>query len=337
MSSGLTGYVRYSKLEEYVTLKSFLEYKNSTVRHEDFETVKKNVEKLMTLMSELKESIENKVVLNKKAIQNNDHSTVEKEIKLLKEEKVENNKKIELIDSKLAKLNFEQKELKESIDENWELTDKNRDKHEKADEQLKSVKATVSEYQSSQLTTNNNLKVLEEKIATVAKTKEQSHKLPIEDARHVKCENCDVVLANKRQLIQHKKTMHFKKIVCRICEQSFEESFKLEEHLISEHKKNKSYKCMQCECAFVLKWRHKKHIEGHRSGFKVKTCHYYNNNKICPYEFVGCMFKHTEAKECPNSSRCSNTKCQFRHGYHDDMKMDENVHSDGRDEIFLGL
>ena len=54
----------------------------------------------------------------------------------------------------------------------------------------------------------------------MAKTEEVSHKLPTEDARHVKCENCDVVLANKRQLIQHKKTKNCKKIVCGTCEQS---------------------------------------------------------------------------------------------------------------------
>ena len=125
----------------------------------------------------------------------------------------------------------------------------------------------------------------------------------------VECDMCDVLFADKTQLTQHNKTKHCKRKVCRICEQSFNESFQLEEHLISEHEKNKGYKCMKCECAFVLKWRLKNHVEGHMSGSKVKTCHYYNNNKVCPYEFVGCMFKHTEANECPNSSRCTKTKC----------------------------
>ena len=320
MTSGLTGYVRYSKLEEYVTLKSFLELKNYVVRHEELETVIKNVEQLTILMNDLKYSIENNVAQNKNSLQNNEQTIIENEIKLLKEEKEENIKKIEIIKCRIAKLNFEQKELKESIDENWEITDKNRDKNEKADEQIKSlveecatVKASVSENLNSNHSINDKLKVLDAKIATVIKKEDQSHALPTRDGCHVKCENCDVVLADKAQLKQHIKTKHRRRIICRICEQSFEESFNLEEHLISEHKKSKGFKCTKCECSFVLKWRLKKHSEGHRSGIKVKTCHYFNNNKVCPYEFVGCMFQHAEAKECPSSNSCSKTKCQFRH------------------------
>ena len=155
---------------------------------------------------------------------------------------------------------FEQRELKESIDENWEITDKNQDKHEQADGKVKlleeeyaTVKATVTESQKSQNDTNDNIQILEAKLSTLAKSEDQSHGLTTKDLKHVECEMCDVIFANKAQLFRHNKTKHHKRIVCRICDQSFEESFKLEEHLISEHKKNKSYKCMQCECAFVLK------------------------------------------------------------------------------------
>ena len=139
MSSGLTGYVRYSKLDEYVTLKSFLEFKTSAVRHEEFETVKENVEKLTILMNDLKHSIENNGAPQKNSTQNKEQTIVENEIQLLMKEKEENIKKIEMIEGKIAKLSFEQRELKESLDENWELTDKNRDKHEKADDQIQSL------------------------------------------------------------------------------------------------------------------------------------------------------------------------------------------------------
>ena len=110
MTSGLTGYVRYSKLEEYVTLKSFHELKDVAVVQEDFEIVKKNVEKMTILIKELIKSIENNDALNKHSSHTNGESVVENEIKLLKEEKEANNKKIEMIDSKIANLVFEQRE-----------------------------------------------------------------------------------------------------------------------------------------------------------------------------------------------------------------------------------
>ena len=294
-----------------------MDFKTFAVSRKELELVKKNVEKLTILLNEVKECIENNGALIKPSSQNNGFTVVENEINLLKEEKKENNKKIETIDNKLAKLNFEHKELKDSMNENWEITGRNRLKQEQADGKIKSleeenatIKTTVSEHRNSQNNTNDNLKILEEKYTTLT---DKSCGLPSPDDRHFKCEMCEKIFANKEQLIQHKKTEHRKSKTCRICEQHFEENFKLEEHLINVHKKSKGYNCMQHNCSLILKWRLKKHEEGHRSGIQVKTCHYFNNNKICPYEIVGCMFKHTEAKKCSKQSRCSNKKCQFRH------------------------
>ena len=115
---------------------------------------------------------------------------------MLKEEKAENNKKIEMIDKKIAKLNFEQKGLKESVDVNWEITDKNQQKQEKTDEQIKvleeenaRVKESVTENNNSQDYTNEDLKILEAKITTLAKTGDQSHGLAskTEDMSNVRC------------------------------------------------------------------------------------------------------------------------------------------------------
>ena len=62
------------------------------------------------LIKELIKSIENNDALNKHSSHTNGESVVENEIKLLKEEKEANNKKIEMIDSKIANLVFEQRE-----------------------------------------------------------------------------------------------------------------------------------------------------------------------------------------------------------------------------------
>ena len=49
----------------------------------------------------------------------------------------------------------------------------------------------------------------------------------------------------------------------------------------------------------------------------LKFCHYYNNNKTCPYSDLGCMFRHEDAPICIHKSKCSNKLCQFKHSEND--------------------
>ena len=44
-----------------------------------------------------------------------------------------------------------------------------------------------------------------------------------------------------------------------------------------------------------------------------KFCHYFNNEKPCPYEEFGCKFKHEKSSTCSYGQRCNNTLCQFQH------------------------
>ena len=45
----------------------------------------------------------------------------------------------------------------------------------------------------------------------------------------------------------------------------------------------------------------------------LKFCHYFNNNKKCPYSDIGCMFKHESAPNCIFRDKCSKKLCQFQH------------------------
>ena len=54
-----------------------------------------------------------------------------------------------------------------------------------------------------------------------------------------------------------------------------------------------------------------KHTSDHR--VDIKFCHYYNNDKPCPYDKVGCKFKHENAPECRFNLRCTFKLCQFTH------------------------
>ena len=60
-----------------------------------------------------------------------------------------------------------------------------------------------------------------------------------------------------------------------------------------------------------MKWRMEKHTSDHR--VDIKSCHYFNNDKPCPYDKVGCKFKHETAPECRFNLKCTFKLCQFTH------------------------
>ena len=61
----------------------------------------------------------------------------------------------------------------------------------------------------------------------------------------------------------------------------------------------------------LWKWRIEKHTSDHR--VEIKFCHYYNSDKPCPYDKVGCKFKHENAPECRFNLKCTFKLCQFTH------------------------
>ena len=77
-------------------------------------------------------------------------------------------------------------------------------------------------------------------------------------------------------------------------------------------KSQKKFECYQCGKSFVLEWRLKKHMSIHYS-FEIKGCHYFNNDKECPYENIGCMFSHQLAGICKYAKSCKNSLCSFQH------------------------
>ena len=84
----------------------------------------------------------------------------------------------------------------------------------------------------------------------------------------------------------------------------------MEEHL-EHHGNERPFKCSICEKGFYMKWRMEKHTSDHR--VDIKFCHYFNNDKPCPYDKVGCKFKHETAPECRFNLKCTFNLCQFTH------------------------
>ena len=124
------------------------------------------------------------------------------------------------------------------------------------------------------------------------------------------CSKCDKTFSTINDLKRHDKSNHTD-INCKSCEKVFFKSSDLEIHLEQEHKAER-FKCKRCEKEFVLKWRLNKHEKIHNSQ-NVKKCHYFNNEKQCPFEKIGCMFEHSLAGQCRNGDLCKRKLCSFEH------------------------
>ena len=88
-------------------------------------------------------------------------------------------------------------------------------------------------------------------------------------------------------------------------------------------------RCNICEKQFYVQWRMKKHISSHLE--QSKFCHYYNNGKFCPYEELGCRFKHSDSRQCKYDKKCRIKLCQFKHKEETNGEMEnltENIAND---------
>ena len=77
-----------------------------------------------------------------------------------------------------------------------------------------------------------------------------------------------------------------------------------------------------CDKTFVLKWRLRKHLEGHSKDCG-KFCHYFNNEKVCPFEKIGCKFLHKDSEVCYFGRKCRNKLCQYKHIHNDTEEVIE--------------
>ena len=130
-----------------------------------------------------------------------------------------------------------------------------------------------------------------------------------------KCKKCDKLFESNRNLKKHIVNTHPTKIQCTYCEKTFDKNVDFESHVNLYHQQASRYNCDHCEKKFVLKWRLKKHQSMHlvQTSAILKFCHYFNNDKLCPYQEIGCMFRHEQADQCKYEKICSNNLCQFKH------------------------
>ena len=65
--------------------------------------------------------------------------------------------------------------------------------------------------------------------------------------------------------------------------------------MVNSHGAEKSFSCETCGKAFYLEWRLKKHAEVQDRG--VHLCRYVKNAQFCPFEEIGCKFRHEKMRQ----------------------------------------
>ena len=113
---------------------------------------------------------------------------------------------------------------------------------------------------------------------------------------------------------------------CTKCDSQFVKMNELELHIQNVHQEEEKFKCTQCKNEFFTKWRLAKHAKMHQTN--VKKCHFFNNNKECPYEKLGCMFEHTKSQKCKFEETCTRKLCQYVHSKLPSKSVDSESVSD---------
>ena len=101
-------------------------------------------------------------------------------------------------------------------------------------------------------------------------------------------------------------------VECDHCDEKFDSHSSIEMHLKNLNV-TKQFKCSECEMSLHTKWRLNKHKKMHQSSSKIRKCHFFNSGKICPFEQLGCKFKHEYSDKCKFGEKCTFHMCHFKH------------------------
>ena len=132
----------------------------------------------------------------------------------------------------------------------------------------------------------------------------------------ISCKICDESFRSKKTLKYHNQSNHNKLIKCKSCDKTFEKNCDLELHFNENHDSAEHLECVKCGKRFVLEWRLKKHQEIHTNQ-NIRKCHYFNNQKCCPFEITGCMFVHSLSGKCSHGEKFTTKLCSFQHPKND--------------------
>ena len=164
----------------------------------------------------------------------------------------------------------------------------------------------------------NEMDALKERVAKLEKSLQDvnnAKKVALEKkapSGEFKCTKCQKTFVYKEDFKKHVASKHgLNHVKCKSCDKVFIKNSDLEVHMEKEHTEVKKFKCEECDMNFVLHWRLKKHQNIHTDN-NLKFCHYFNNDKVCPFADLGCMFSHKNAPHC-KYQKCTYKLCQYKH------------------------
>ena len=56
----------------------------------------------------------------------------------------------------------------------------------------------------------------------------------------------------------------------------------------------------------------------------MKYCHYFNKKPECQCEKIGCMFRHSQSKECKFEKHCHIKLCHFLHDFAEENEQEKD-------------
>ena len=178
----------------------------------------------------------------------------------------------------------------------------------------KTLKDIASEFDDikKELQAIKDLKATLEDIIEKYKNQEKNAKENlIRNASVYRCNICDENFSTPDDLRRHIKDEHTKrngKFVCEVCEKTFDVEWKMNAH----SKSHKSFPCDQCAKSFQYEETKEKHVTATHGNVKL-YCHFFNNNKECPYN-ENCIFIHGDSQLCKYNARCERPFCMYKHG-----------------------
>ena len=140
-----------------------------------------------------------------------------------------------------------------------------------------------------------------------------------------KCKVCEEECENLKELKNHKKE-HKSCLPFLHCDKKFRE-----EKQLTQHKKTHlEFECDECDKIFDFEVNLEKHKEAVHEDVTL-YCHYFNNNKECPYD-EQCIYLHEESEKCKFGKLCERNLCMYIHDVEDD-EDDSDSDADDDDEI----
>ena len=174
------------------------------------------------------------------------------------------------------------------------------------------------------------LKSLTEKLFKKYENLETKYKkcLKIKANPGFKCRVCDQECENLQDLQKHKEEKHdrLEEFKCGECDRCFKSEKKLEVH----EKTHEKFECEECDKMFNYENLLERHVDAvHSDPDFVIYCHYFNNDKECPFGDV-CIYEHDESDECKYGKACERLMCMYRHKCQDEENDDDE--DDDRDD-----